>query len=57
VRITIPSTLDAATRSLEGLGQLLTTKEWERAANTWAWTRDGRARPTDSESGICTVTH
>jgi len=37
----IPSTLDEVKEHLNGLGKLVTAKEWERAAIVWAWTREG----------------
>src|SRR5690606_29811775 len=36
----IPSTLDEVKEHLNGLGKLVTAKEWERAAIVWAWTHD-----------------
>lgn len=45
MKITIPASLDEAKASLNGIGALLTAKEWERAAIVYAFTRDG----TDSD--------
>lgn len=39
--VIIPSTLDEVKEHLNGLGKLVTAKEWERAAIVWAWTREG----------------
>lgn len=36
--VIIPSTLDEVKEHLNGLGKLVTAKEWERAAIVWAWT-------------------
>src|SRR5690606_34839865 len=49
----IPSTLDEVKEHLNGLGKLVTAKEWERAAIVWAWTeRKGQGARTDlSNSG------
>ena len=38
-QVTIPASIDEATTSLNGLGQLLKAKEWERAAIVYAFTR------------------
>lgn len=38
--ITIPATTDELRSSLDGLGKLLTAKQWERAAIVYAWTSD-----------------
>lgn len=35
--VIIPSTLDEVKEHLNGLGKLVTAKEWERAAIVWAW--------------------
>lgn len=40
--IHIPGTIDEAVASLNGIGRLLTAKEWERAAIVYAFTQDGR---------------
>lgn len=48
MKITIPASLDEAKASLNGIGALLTAKEWERAAIVWAFTRDGRGQPNRS---------
>lgn len=40
-RIGIPATLDEAVTALNGVGRLLTAKQWERAAIVYAFTRDG----------------
>lgn len=46
--IVIPSTLDEVKEHLNGLGKLVTAKEWERAAIVWAWTtRVGSGARTD----------
>jgi hypothetical protein len=52
VRITIPSTLDAATRSLEGIDQLLTAKGLERAAVVTAFTYEGRGGPRTAQHSV-----
>jgi|SRR5690554_1434503 len=51
--VIIPSTLDEVKEHLNGLGKLVTAKEWERAAIVWAWTeRKGQGARTDlSNSG------
>lgn len=41
MNIRIPESIEAATAALEGVGALLTAKEWERAAIVYAFTRDG----------------
>lgn len=46
--VTIPSTIEDAVSELDGLGALLTAKEWERAAIVWAFTNDGKPGPKSS---------
>lgn len=43
-RTRIPATIKDAVNQLNGLGDLLTAKEWERAAIVYAFTRDGTGR-------------
>lgn len=40
--INIPRTVDEALASLDGIGRLVTAKEWERAALVYALTHEGR---------------
>lgn len=43
-RIVLPSSVDEAVASLDGIAGLLTAKEWERAAIVVAFTTDGRGK-------------
>jgi len=51
--ITIPKTIEAAKAVLDGLGALLTAKQWERAAIVYAFTEEGTngrpAKPRNTE--------
>jgi hypothetical protein len=44
ITITIPRSISAAGKQLAGVDQLLTAKQWERAAIVFAFTADGRTR-------------
>lgn len=50
--VTIPASIEEATKALKGVGALLTAKEWERAAIVYAFTEptDG-GRPKAAKSG------
>lgn len=43
-RITIPATLEQVVTSLDGIGRLLTAKEWQRAAIVYAFTEPSEQR-------------
>jgi len=56
-RIKIPATIKAATNQLNGLGVLLTAKEWQRAAIVYAFTVDGtRGGDTSIDSSVNALT-
>ena len=42
VKVHIPASIEEAIKTLQGLGSLLTAKEWERAAIVWAYTKPGK---------------
>jgi hypothetical protein len=44
VNITIPATIEEATTGLDGIGKLLTAKEWERAAIVYAFTNPAQGQ-------------
>lgn len=51
-KITIPRSIKGVTDALEGIGQLVTAKEWERAALVYAVTTPGTGGPRElSKSG------
>ncbi|BDD83618.1 hypothetical protein TPB0596_33810 [Tsukamurella pulmonis] len=51
--VRIPADVDTALGELQGLGELLNSSEWKRAAIVWAFTYD--ARSEKSTSGLLTV--
>lgn len=42
--VNIPATIEDAISELDGIGALLTAKQWERAANVWAFTEPQQGR-------------
>lgn len=46
----IPSSIEDAVTELKGVGELLTAKEWQRAAIVFAFTRDGVRGPGATET-------
>ena len=49
VQVHIPATIEEAKANLDGLGKLLTAKEWERAAIVYAFSAN---RPTSAIADV-----
>lgn len=54
--VAIPATIEEATASLNGIGGLLTAKEWERAAIVYAFTEDQQGKHFDGNPSRLSIT-
>jgi hypothetical protein len=52
MKVHIPASIEEAKTSLDGLGQLLTAKQWERAAIVWAFTELGTGGPRTARNTV-----